>query len=140
MSTTLFSLIKGFSSAKLRKQRNRVCGKPPPPERTPAAGSKAYILFATAQTLSLFLTPRLLTTVAFPPIQDTLGGHAAFRLSLTSVHPTCSRRLGRLAFFTPRLLTTPGFPPIRNKTGRLRPPGFYSSLQSIRAVRDGSDA
>ena len=48
--------------------------------------------------------------------------------------------LGRFGDVTPRLFATAGFPPIRNKTGWLRPPGFYSSLRSIQPAHDGSDA
>ena len=33
-----------------------------------------------------------------------------------------------------RAFATAGFPPIRNKTGWLRPPGFYSSLRSNQAA------
>ena len=61
-------------------------------------------------------------------------------VSLTSVHPGCSQRLGRFFIVTPRLFATAGFAPIRNKTGWLRPPGFYSSLRSIQPAHDGSDA
>ena len=46
----------------------------------------------------------------------------ALCLSLTSVHPACSQRLGRFFIVTPRLLTTPGFPPTRDNHGRLRLP------------------
>ena len=42
-------------------------------------------------------------------------------LFLTSLHPACSRRLGRFFIVTPRLLTTPGFPPTQGKPGRALP-------------------
>ena len=42
-------------------------------------------------------------------------------LFLTSLHPACSRRLGRFFIVTPRLLTTPGFPTTQGKSGRAMP-------------------
>ena len=41
---------------------------------------------------------------------------------------------------TPHRLTTRGFPPTRNTNSKLGLLGLHSSLQSIRAAHDGSDA
>ncbi len=82
------------------------------------------------------LSPPL--TLGFPPTQGKSGrAMPALGFALRSSPSELLRGLGRFFAVTLRLFATAGFPPIRDKTGGLRPPGFYSSLRSIQPAHDG---